>query len=741
VARTRSDSVLSPKSSVLKRCSLRLRIALLITFFATNVFAVAPQFWRVRSLDDFLSGDIDGFAVTSRGELRAAPELKKVATFTDPFVLSQANAPNGDRFFGTGNAGKVYRLRNGELKAIYTAPEPEIYAVAYRNDALYVATSPNGKIYRVDPNDGKATPFYDPKQAYIWAIQFTPNGDLLVATGVEGKLFRVAANGEGKLLFTAPENHVRSLALKKDGTILAGGSGKGRIYEVRPDGSAHALYDSALPEISAIYVDDKGIGWASGVSNVLPSAAPAKPTKPAANAQASASSNSSSADAKKEGEATVTVEPTFSFEDASSSSQPGSGELYKINTDGFVEIARKFDREMVYAISGGPNGSILLSTGPNGRLYSFKDGDVALIANVPEKQIVSIATDNGATLITTTNSGEVYRMESTPSPKAEFRSAAKDIERFSRFGHYRIEGSGIDAGHLAIAYRSGNTRTPDATWSNWSAPSTGAEGQIDAPPGRYVQWKLTMPKASNDVVVTSVTTAFVNRNVAPVIDNVTVQEPAVVLISSSYPSSPQIVEATNPDEYGIFTSLDTPRDKNDPGKKVYRKGFRTVNWRAHDDNGDSLRYSLAFREKGTQKWLRLRDNIEDSQINFDTSQMPDGRYELRLTASDALDNPEQPMTDVKENVDFQVDNTAPTITTTTNGDEVTIHVVDKGSTVGKVEYSVDAQKWTRLVPVDGIADSGDETYKLRRADVAGKFVTVRAVDAFYNVATASISVP
>src|ERR1051326_6610151 len=670
-----------PHASCLEKEFMRLRIALLCSLFATSAFAVAPQFWRVRSLDDFLSGDIDGFAVTSRGELRAAPELKKVATFTDPFVLSQANAPNGDRFFGTGNNGKVYRLRNGELKAIYTAPEPEIYAIAYRNDALYVATSPNGKIYRVDPNDGKATPFYDPKQAYIWAIQFAPNGDLLVATGVEGKLFRVSANGEGKVLFTAPENHVRSLALKKDGSILAGGSGKGRIYEVRPDGAAHALYDSALSEISAIYVDDKGIGWAAGVSNVLPSSAPAKPAKPGApsSAQASsASSSSGSTEAKKEGEATVTVEPTFSFEDASSASQAGSGELYKINTDGFVEIARKFDREMVYAISGGPNGSILLSTGPQGRLYSVKDGDVSLIANVPEKQIVSIANDNGATLITTTNSGAVYRMEQTPSAKAEFRSAAKDIERFSRFGHYRIEGSGIGDGHLAIAYRSGNTRTPDATWSSWSSALAAPEGQIDAPAGRYVQWKLTMPKPSNDVVVTSVATSFINRNVAPVIDNVTVQEPAVVLISSSYPSSPQVVEATNPDEYGIFSSLDSPREKNDPGKKVFRKGFRTINCRAHDDNGDTIRFAVAFRPKGSEKWLRLRDNIDENQLNFDSSRMPDGRYELKLTASDSLDNPEAPLSDTKQNIEFQIDNTPPAIAVTTQGDDVVIRITDKG---------------------------------------------------------------
>jgi hypothetical protein len=720
----------------------RTALAVVVLFSTSSLFAVAPQFWRTRSAEDFLSGEIEGFAVTSRGELRPGPALDKIATFTDPFVLSQATAPNGDRFFGTGNDGKVYRLRGKELKLVYTAPEPEIYALAFHDGALFVGSSPNGKVYRVD-GAGKGTPFYEPKQAYIWSMLFLPGGDLLLGTGVEGKLFRVNAKGEGKVFFDAPETHLRSLAVRPDGTILAGGSGKGRIYEVRNDGSAHALYDSALNEISTIYVDASGTGWAAGVSNVLPSSAPAakQQAKPAQSGGAAADKKESAS-----AEATPTVDVSFSFEDQSgggSATQAGSGELYKINSDGFVEVVRKFEREMVYAISGGSNGSILLSTGPQGRIYEYKDGEVALIAAVPDKQVVSISTSNGETLITTTNNGAVYRMGSTPSAKAEFRSVARDVERYSRFGHFRIEGNDVGDGRLAIAFRSGNTRTPDATWSPWTSATASADGSIAAPPGRYVQYRLTMPKPAAGIAVDSVTLAYVNRNVAPVIDSVSVQDPAVVFISSSYPASPQVVEATNPDEYGIFSSLDNPRERdgNQQGKKVFRKGFRTITWRAHDDNGDTLRYTLSFRRKGSEQWLRLRDNVEESQLNFDTSQLPDGAYQLRLTATDALDNPEGALTDAKEGVEFQVDNTAPAVAVTTQGDDVTIRITDKLSTIGKVEYSADAQKWIRLTPTDGIADSADETYRLKRSDVAGRFVIVRATDAFYNVTTSSVTLP
>jgi hypothetical protein len=470
---------------------MRRLLALLITLFLVpSLFAVAPQFWRVRSADEFLAGEIEGFAVTSRGELRPAPSLRKVASFTDPFVLSQAAGANGEHFFGTGNEGKVYRLKGDDLKMLFKSPEPEVYALAFHNGALFVGTSPNGKIYRVDPADGKSSVFYDPKQAYIWAMEWVGD-DLAVATGVDGKLFRVTSKGEGKVLFDSTDTHLRSLAARRDGSLLVGGSGKGRIYDVRADGSAHALYDSALNEISSLYVDANGVGWAAGVSNVLPSSAPAKPAGKPATAQSGAGgTGTATTEAKKEGDAaTATVEVSYSFDDSSATvAQAGSGELYKINPDGFVEVARKFDREMVYAINAGRNGSVLLSTGPQGRIYEVKDGEAALVGNVPEKQIVSISVDNGATLITTTNSGAIYRMESAPSTKAEFRSVAKDVERFSKFGHYRIEGNGVGDGHLAIAFRSGNTRTPDATWSNWSTPTAASEGTINAPAGRYVQW-------------------------------------------------------------------------------------------------------------------------------------------------------------------------------------------------------------------------------------------------------------
>jgi hypothetical protein len=199
-----------------------------------------------------------------------------------------------------------------------------------------------------------------------------------------------------------------------------------------------------------------------------------------------------------------------------------------------------------------------------------------------------------------------------------------------------------------------------------------------------------------------------------------------------------VVEATNPDEFGIFTSLDESADRSAPGKKYFRRGYRTVSWKASDPNGDLLRYDLKFRRLGSGEWLRLRDNIEETQLNFDTSQLPDGRYEIRLVASDGRSNPEAALTDAHEGVELLVDNTAPRITSSVEGSDIRIRVSDELSPIAKAEYSVDAQKWIPLIPEDGIADGTEESFRILATSVDGKFVVVRALDVFYNVATATV---
>jgi hypothetical protein len=208
--------------------------ALLIT---APLFGVAPQFWRTATPDELLGGEVEGFVVTARGRLQPGPLVTKIATVDDPFVLSQTTDGRGVRYLGTGNAGKVYRLNGSKLDLLYTAPEPEIYSLAFADGQLYVGTSPNGKIYSVNPSSGAASVFFDPQEAYIWDMASLPDGSFAVATGVEGKLYRVTAAGQGSVWYDAPETHLRSLALAGPNRLLVG--------EPRPGSERSSIASSA----------------------------------------------------------------------------------------------------------------------------------------------------------------------------------------------------------------------------------------------------------------------------------------------------------------------------------------------------------------------------------------------------------------------------------------------------------------------------------------------------------------
>ena len=100
---------------------------------------------------------------------------------------------------------------------------------------LYVGTSPDGKVYAVEPG-GKATTFFDPKEKYIWALAFDPAGHLLVATGGEGRVYRVDPKGRPTVLLQTAETHILSLAVDARGTVFAGSAPSGILYRIDPAG-------------------------------------------------------------------------------------------------------------------------------------------------------------------------------------------------------------------------------------------------------------------------------------------------------------------------------------------------------------------------------------------------------------------------------------------------------------------------------------------------------------------------
>jgi hypothetical protein len=99
--------------------------------------------------------------------------------------------------------------------------------------------------------------------------------------------------------------------------------------------------------------------------------------------------------------------------------------------------------------------------------------------------------------------------------------------------------------------------------------------------------------------------------------------------------------------------------------------------------------------------------------------MPDGLYRVRLTVDDAPDNaPGANYRDERTSPAFLVDNTRPSaadpvVRRESGGWVVEFVAGDAGATVAGVEVAVDAGEWRSVEPLDGVADSSEERYRVR----------------------------
>jgi hypothetical protein len=102
---------------------------------------------------------------------------------------------------------------------------------------------------------------------HVWALAFDKSSQaLFAATGPEGKLFRIEQNGKAQVYFDAEEQHLISLAIstQRNGSVVyAGRERQAKLYEVRAPGRASVLYDFNRTEVRSIVVSPKGDVYAN----------------------------------------------------------------------------------------------------------------------------------------------------------------------------------------------------------------------------------------------------------------------------------------------------------------------------------------------------------------------------------------------------------------------------------------------------------------------------------------------
>src|ERR1700687_1710301 len=68
--------------------------------------------------------------------------------------------------------------------------------------------------------------------AHVWDCVEDKDGNLFVATGNEGKLFKVAPDGKVTTAYTSDDGEILCLAASPDGSIYAGTGPSGRVLRI-----------------------------------------------------------------------------------------------------------------------------------------------------------------------------------------------------------------------------------------------------------------------------------------------------------------------------------------------------------------------------------------------------------------------------------------------------------------------------------------------------------------------------
>jgi hypothetical protein len=727
------------------------------------VFAQGTRSWEQSKFEDLEKGTASGVAIRNAGGLELAPSFKLLYATPSTYIWAIAADDAGNVYAATGSPARVYRLTSdGKSSIIFQPQELQVQALTVGpGGVIYAATAPDGKVYKIEHTGGgkaaekksesqvseaqkdpkpavdpswSSSEYFAPATKYIWDLTLDKAGNLYIATGDHGEIYRVTAKGEHSVFFKSDETHIRALTVDGQGNLIAGTDGSGLVYRISPAGEGFVLYSAPKKEITALALDHDGNIYAAGVGEKRATSG----ITSASSILMSVPSNPTPA-APSPGGAVIT--PTPAPVPIANFGVPGGGptggsDVYRIATDGSPTRIWSSHEDIVYTLAFDSHDKLLAGTGNRGHIFSIEGPDqYSDLLKSPASQVTGFAkAPGGALYAATSNLGKIFVVGPGPEKQGSYESDVFDAKIFSRWGRAEFRGTG----NVDLLARSGNVDNPDRNWSPWKPVDLSKGAEMGVPAARYAQWKAVLHAESTKPSVDSVTLNYLSRNVAPEIEDVSVQ------IAVRY----QPIAKSSGLNLGTDVSGSSGVRFESPVPSTHDRDAIGVKWAAHDDNDDQIVYSVYYRGDGESRWLLLKDDLNDKAYSFDASLLPDGGYTIKVVASDGPSHsPGDALTTSRESRRFEVDTTPPRIENLTallEGTQIRVHfrAEDGFSAIQRAEYSVDAGDWKYVEPVGQLSDSRSENYDFKIAVEAAKdaasehVVVVRVYDKYDNMGAA-----
>lgn len=554
---------------------------------------------------------------------------------------------------------------------------------------LYVATGDEGKLYKVTP-DGKVTLIYTSKDSHIFSLAVTPEGTVYAGTGPTGKIIRVHEDGKANTIAEDLGNYVWCLAYDPTSQNLYAGTGpKGKIYRVTPREAA-VFYTTKQDHVLSLAVGDKGTLYAgTDKGGLIYRIAPAGKGFVLYHAnQPEVRTLLVSGDIVFAGtSAPVARKGGFSggpskFDDKGPA--PGENSLYRIAADGSVrELYR--DKTMLLRLAQ-QRGKMLVATGMQGQLFEINEStkEKTEIARLEAGQIHALLLRrDGQIVLGTGDPGKLFVLDDRFAGKGTVLSEVLDTKIQSKWGAMTWKADTPAGTSVSVAVRSGNVAEPDDTWSPWSIEQTAPGTKANAPLGRYLQYRVTLtsdnPKATPEFRQLALRYQTINQ-------------------------APEVSSLEVPD-------LDTKDIEN--AKKL------KIRWNASDPNDDELTFTIYCKKEGWKDWVLLEENYDKNNYDWDTTGIPSGLYQIKVVASDRKDNAdEDALTAQRISNPVPVTHLPPSVTVKLVGFEngaaiIEASAIDPFVRLTEASFAVDGKRWTNVFPTDGLFDSKTETFRFK----------------------------
>jgi len=738
-----------------------LGLLLLAFLWTSDAWAVTSSIVRHSSSTDFLKGQIEDIVIGSKGTLQLGRAWETpVEEFEDVWSINSIVVNGATIFIGTSPNGGIFSYSLGELKKIYPGEsEPEniesaapdsnessepndantvdaeehlanehIFAMATDLAGRLIAgiSGENCRLIRFE-GDNPETIFEPNDAMYIFAIVTDDKGNIYMGTGPNGKIYRFdpfapAATG---LVYDSLDKNILSLAVGEDGFLYAGSDSRGLIYKIDPrNKSATVLYDSEQPEITALLSQGKSSLYAAATT----AAAAQAESKFAAQfpmagrpdvKSKTPKSSSEDQDARKlEIPITEGGDKGKSGEKKGPSIRPPkpsqASYIYRITEQGYV--TEVFSASVVLFCLLPQDGNLLVGTGNSAQLFSVDpaaEQQAVIYEDKQASQITAAATSGDDVYLGTSNPAKLIKLRRALASHGSYTSDLVDAGQPANWGKLQIEADIPQGCTITLSSRSGNVRdVNDPTFSDWTEPIeiTGPT-QLRCPLGRFCQYKLTLksPGGAKSPTVREIAIAHTVPNLAPKVESVNVSR----------------VKAAG--KTGVFK----------------------ISYKGKDDNDDELVYKIDFRKLGRTNWIELKDKVDADTFEWDGKTVEDGRYEVKVTASDEKDNTTATkLTGSRISDTVIVDNTGPVVKEhklekAQKTATLKLVVVDELSAIGKVDYTVDSNaEWKGAIPDDLVFDTTQENLTIVVDDIeAGEhIITIRVRDQVGNTTYKSFEI-